>query len=113
MDLLVRHDWPGNVRELRNEIQRAAALSDKVIVPLVLSSTVRRTVEEPEEHVALGEKPMKDIVKEVTGDLERRLIREALRRTHGRKAGAARLLGISRPTLDSKIEAYGVEVTKR
>src|SRR5262249_13693185 len=39
-------------------------------------------------------------------------IQEALRRTRGRKAQAARLLGVSRPTLDAKLALLGIEVPR-
>jgi transcriptional regulator with GAF, ATPase, and Fis domain len=112
MRALVGYRWPGNVRELRNEVQRAAALSDKVIVPLVLSPGIRGQADEPPVVADLGEKPLKDMVKDVTEDLEKRVIVAALRRSRGRKAQAARLLGISRPTLDAKIDAYRLEVKR-
>ena len=41
MALLQGYAWPGNVRQLRNEIQRACALSDRVILPEVLGDDVR------------------------------------------------------------------------
>ncbi len=114
MKALERHHWPGNVRELRNEIQRAAALSDRVIVPLILSESVRGRQEDASAAVAdLGEKSLKEMVKEVAEELERKVIQEALNRSRGRKAQAARLLGVSRPTLDSKIEAYGLVVIRK
>ncbi|MDA1195786.1 MAG: sigma 54-interacting transcriptional regulator [Planctomycetota bacterium] len=112
MAALQRHHWPGNVRELRNEVQRAAALSDRVIVPLVLSEAVRGTREDPPALHELGKKPLKEMVKEVTEALERQVIQEALDRSEGRKARAARLLGVSRPTLDSKIDNYGLVVKR-
>ncbi|MDJ0523310.1 MAG: sigma 54-interacting transcriptional regulator [Planctomycetota bacterium] len=114
MKTLERHHWPGNVRELRNEIQRAAALSDRVIVPLVLSEAVRGREDDAPAAVAdLGEKPLREMVKEVTEGLERQVIQEALNRCRGRKAQAARMLGVSRPTLDSKIDNYGLVVNRR
>jgi transcriptional regulator with GAF, ATPase, and Fis domain len=109
---LTAYHWPGNVRELKNEVQRAAALSDKVIVPLILSAGVRGGAEEPIAVAGLGEKPLKDIVRDVTEDLERKVIAAALRQSRGRKAHAARLLGVSRPTLDAKIDAYKLEVKR-
>jgi transcriptional regulator with GAF, ATPase, and Fis domain len=112
MALLVRHRWPGNVRELRNEVRRAHALSDRVILPLVLSEPLRRAAAEPPSLPALGKTPLKEMVREVTEDLERRAITEALRRTRGRKAQAARLLGISRPTLDAKLAYLRIEVAR-
>ena len=112
LQALTRYDWPGNVRELRNEVQRAAALSDRVIVPLVLSSAVRGRQDEPAAVADLGTKPLKEMVREVTEKLERKVIQEALRQSRGRKAQAARLLGVSRPTLDSKIDNYGLVVER-
>jgi DNA-binding NtrC family response regulator len=60
----------------------------------------------------LGRKPLKDMVREVSEDLEKRVIAQALERCRGRKSQAARLLGVSRPTLDAKIDAYGLPVTR-
>jgi len=112
MKALMNHRWPGNVRELRNEVQRAAALSDQVIVPLVLSPHIRGGAEEDASVAALGDKTLKEMVREVTDELERKVIQEALVRSRGRKAQAARLLGVSRPTLDAKIDAYGLVVKR-
>jgi DNA-binding NtrC family response regulator len=114
LQALCAYHWPGNVRELRNEVQRAAALSDKVIVPLVLSPNVRGAsgADAGPPVTDLGERPLKDMVREVTENLERRVIQAALDEARGRKAAAARLLGISRPTLDAKIESYGLEVKR-
>ena len=112
MHALLRHHWPGNVRELRNEIQRASALSDQVILPLVLSPAIRGRAEEDPSVAELGRKPLRDMVREVTEELERKVIQEALTRSRGRKAQAARLLSVSRPTLDAKIEAYGLIVKR-
>jgi transcriptional regulator with GAF, ATPase, and Fis domain len=112
MRALQGYHWPGNVRELRNEIQRAAALSDRVIVPLVLSDSVRGQREEAPAVADLGRRTLKEMVKGVTEELERKVIQEALVRSRGRKAQAARLLGVSRPTLDSKIDHYNLVVKR-
>ncbi|EPX63953.1 hypothetical protein D187_005086 [Cystobacter fuscus DSM 2262] len=45
--------------------------------------------------------------------LERDAIAEALRTSGGKKIVTAKLLGISRPTLDKKIEDYGLTVSRR
>ena len=112
MNHLSRFHWPGNVRELRNEVHKAHALSDKVILPMVLSDAVRKAVVEAIPVPALGEKTLKEMVREVAEDLERRAILEALRRTRGRKAQAARMLGVSRPTLDAKLAQLGIDVPR-
>ncbi|MFO0932898.1 MAG: sigma 54-interacting transcriptional regulator [Planctomycetota bacterium] len=112
MASLQRHGWPGNVRELKNEIQRAHALSDRVILPMVLSDPIRKAVPATVPVTDLGTKSLKEMVREVSDDLERRAIVEALRRSRNRKAQAARLLGVSRPTLDAKLEALGIVVER-
>jgi len=112
MASLQRHAWPGNVRELKNEIQRAHALSDRVILPMVLSDVIRKAVPATAPVTDLGTKSLKEMVREVSDDLERRAIVEALRRSRNRKAQAARLLGVSRPTLDAKLEALGIVVER-
>jgi transcriptional regulator with GAF, ATPase, and Fis domain len=110
---LAAYGWPGNVRELRNEVLRAAALSDRVIVPYVLSRPLQTFREEAAAVPELGQRSLKDMVKDLTEELERKVIRAALEQTGGRKAQAARLLGVSRPTLDAKIETYALEVRRR
>ena len=112
MSALQAYHWPGNVRELRNEVMRAAALSDRVIVPLILSPQIRGGTDDRAAVADLGKKTLKEMVKEVTDELESKVIQEALRRSRGRKAQAARLLGVSRPTLDAKIDLHGLVVKR-
>lgn len=90
MDLLLHHRWPGNIRELMNVIESACVLCQGTTIqlehlpPLFEPSTMR---------VEMGK------------EME---IREALRRTRGNKAEAARMLGIARRTLYRRIERYGI-----
>ena len=49
------------------------------------------------------------MTREVVHSVERRVVQEALTRTNWKKTAAARILGISRPTLDSKIHAYSLK----
>ena len=76
------HHWPGNVRELRNEVQRAAALSDRVIVPLVLSEAVRgRQDDAPPAVAELGREDAEgDGEGGRRGASRRKVIQEALNR---------------------------------
>jgi transcriptional regulator with GAF, ATPase, and Fis domain len=109
LQLLQSHDWPGNVRELRNEILRACALADRVIVPEVLSpelrsGSVRRLLPE-----RLDDRPLKELVRDTVESVERKVIADTLGRTGWLKTEAARALGVSRPTLDAKIAQYGLD----
>ena len=104
MALLSAYDWPGNIRQLRNEILRAVALSEQVIVPEVLSEDLRQRAL-PGVDVSLGTgRALKEIVQDAVDELERRLVSEALRECGWKKTEAARLLHVSRPTLDAKIK---------
>jgi len=102
LELVMRHDWPGNVRELGNEVLRAHTLSDADITPESLSDALRAGAG------SLGPgypgSTLKDAVREATREVERELITSALRMEKGNKSAAARRLGVSRPTLDSKME---------
>ncbi|MHC4958338.1 MAG: sigma 54-interacting transcriptional regulator [Planctomycetota bacterium] len=99
-ELLTRYDWPGNVRELENEIVRAHTLADGEIGPEHLSAAVRSTAGTD----GLRGVGLKEAVRRAGMGVERRLITEALRLEDGNKSAVARRLGISRPTLDAKME---------
>lgn len=107
---LVNYDWPGNVRELENEILRAIALSDGVIEPEILSeSFFPKEAARGGDSVPLGERTLKEIVTAETQKVERRVITEALKQAGWKKTQAAKILGISRPTLDAKIDTYDLK----
>ncbi len=104
MDLLLGYDWPGNIRELENTIERAIILgSGEVITPEQLPGELRGR--RPEGRPVSVELPEQGVVLE---DLERDLIRQALKRAGNNQAKAARLLGISRHELLYRMEQYGL-----
>src|SRR4030095_13245501 len=88
LEALRRRTWPGNVRQLRNEVLRLDALArgDVIEADLLL----------PEPAPTTGETLNLEA-------LERRALAEALQRSGGNKAEAARLLGISRRSLYNKL----------
>ncbi len=104
--ILKNHSWPGNIRELENELRRGVALSEKVITAESLRDEIRS--EKAPIQIPQGS-ALKDIVREATSEVESRVITKVLEDTDWRKSEAARILGISRPTLDSKIETYKLE----
>ena len=91
------YPWPGNVRELENRIKRAVIMADGKMVSaadLDLPGRVR----------ADGELPINlRAAREVA---DRKAIRQALSRTENNISGAAKLLGISRPTLYDLLKQY-------
>jgi len=101
IELLKSYDWPGNVRELANVIERSVLLSmdrEEIIMDdfpegmLVAGSRARST---------------RTLIKKGTvlqlAGLEEEYIQSILNSVQGNKSKAARLLGISRKTLYSKI----------
>ena len=100
---LLAYQWPGNVRELRNQMERAAILSQGSYID--------------GEHLALSAAPGIDDspalnwdgkLEEALGTVERTMIRRALAAAGDNRAEAARQLGISRQQLYRKLDEYGV-----
>ncbi|MCA9175316.1 MAG: sigma-54-dependent Fis family transcriptional regulator, partial [Planctomycetales bacterium] len=92
---LLAYAWPGNVRQLRNVIDSAVVMADGMMI-------------EPDD---LGLREAISMEQESLNieHWERKLIKEALRRTQGHVPDSAKLLGIGRATLYRKIEEYGIE----
>ncbi len=115
--LLENYRWPGNVRELENVIERAAVMKPEGwIMPLDLPEKIfsletgdsgRGESLETVVAVTLPEAGL-SLKSEVTR-LEKELIAKALKRTHGVKEQAARLLQINRTTLIEKIRRNQLE----
>jgi len=106
LDLLQRYHWPGNVRELQNEIARALTLSDGVIEPECLSEAVRGAAGSISGR--FRGPTLREAVRQASREVERELITEALRLESGNKSAAARRLGVTRPTLDAKMEGLKI-----
>jgi len=102
--LLMDYEWPHNVHELELLAERLA---------LVHAGAQLHALSLPPEIQAGSATPPQLTLQERVARLERDAIAEALRTAGGKKIVAARLLGISRPTLDKKIEDYGLTVTRR
>ncbi len=92
---LYRHDWPGNVRELRNVLERALMFWDGGSFNVSLSRPKPR-YQEWCYKVAF---PSGRSLLQLTDELRYCVCAEALRRSHGSKHDAARLLKISRGAL--------------
>ena len=92
---LTSHGWSGNIRELQNVIEKAVILSEGKTLQVKdlsmnttakASSGVRQTLDEAEE----------------------KTIRDTMARCNGNLSLVAKELGISRPTLYSKLKKYGI-----
>jgi len=98
--LLCRYPWPGNVRELENAIERGIILMrGNVLTEKSLPLTVLQAQPRSEECRS-------PLTGGSLSDVERRLILETLAETDGNKSEAARRLGITRKTLQNKLNRY-------
>ena len=94
------HNWPGNVRELENRIKRAVIMADARTISAADLDLGARA--EPEESRAINLRAAREVA-------DRRAIRQAMARTDNNISGAAKLLGISRPTLYDLIKQYQLQ----
>jgi DNA-binding NtrC family response regulator len=108
-EALLAYDWPGNVRELKNIALKVAVLADARVEPDLLASSFAETAADGAEAATVESPPDGATLKSIQQETERRILREALRRSGGNKAEAARLLGIHRATLYEKMRRYGLE----
>ncbi len=121
---LEQYSWPGNVRELANTVQKAIIFSrgspitgEEIALAIRGEKSPRirnsRSHEEPlrtcvreELSSAAGSRNFHEIIDRFAAIL----ITEALNITNGNRSQAAKLLGLSRPTLLAKIEKYGIKI---
>jgi two-component system NtrC family response regulator len=100
-DALLRYDYPGNVRELENLIERAVVLCRSDVIG---RGDLPLTLEEAEA----PDGPQSHLTAAVEG-LERRMIKEALKRSEGIQTRAADFLGITERALRYKLKKYGLQ----
>jgi DNA-binding NtrC family response regulator len=92
---LQEYTWPGNVRQLRSLLENAIVMCDK-------------TVLEPEDLRLSGGAWQAQPPSLNLEEMEAWTIRRAVRQSRGNVTQAARLLGISRDTLNAKMKKYGI-----
>jgi two-component system NtrC family response regulator len=86
--------WPGNVRELENRVKRAVVMAEgKLVGPQDLD------LEGDGEGGPINLRAVREVA-------DRKAIRHAIARTDGNISSAAKLLGISRPTLYDLMKQY-------
>ena len=98
MRAIKSYNWPGNVREVINKVKRAVIMADDkkvTAMDLELNETSTATEE------ALNLRKIRD-------DAERSAIVQAIQAAQNNMAQAARLLGITRPTLYNLTEKLGI-----
>ncbi|HSL16730.1 MAG TPA: sigma-54 dependent transcriptional regulator [Methylomirabilota bacterium] len=119
--VLKAHPWPGNVRELANLMEQCLIFSrgqhvDAAMVQRLLQGgqeaaadplqAVDQELDRAVRHALAEERA--DLLDAITERVVRRIIAEVLRHTDGNQTRAARLLGVSRPTLLARMRKLGL-----
>jgi DNA-binding NtrC family response regulator len=122
MALLQSYAWPGNIRELENLIERVLLFADGPFITTKdlpeqyrqgagVQASPTPAPSTPAMEVPVGEVGLKDIVRMKAAELERDLIVKKLDETGGNVTRAARLLQISRKSLQTKMKEFGLRDT--
>jgi DNA-binding NtrC family response regulator len=117
------YDWPGNVRELINAIERAVLMTAGPRISLAdLPDSIRRfgpatlspdgdeglAASTPRGGESWGDRPWREIRRQVLEDAERRYLGEVLSLSSGRISEAARRAGMAPRSLFEKMRRYGL-----
>ena len=101
IDMLTSYHWPGNIRELENCIERAVLMCDEDVI--------RSEHLPPSLQLAMKKNGTQSrMLPDVIENLERELIIEALKKTHGQQRSAANNLGLTERMLGYKLKKYGI-----
>jgi DNA-binding NtrC family response regulator len=107
MEALERHPWPGNIRELKNTLEQAAALAPGSTIRLEhLRIRTRATRPLTGEEALVSEMILVPPEGKSLEEIESEAVKATLDMTQGNRSQAARILGVSRPTLARKIRKY-------
>jgi two-component system nitrogen regulation response regulator GlnG len=124
-EVLSRYSWPGNVRELQSVLKQSLLqATGRVLVPDFLPPALRAPRDDgarpgapalPDWEHFIGERLQagsEDLYAEALALMERQLLTAVLRHTAGNQVQAARILGITRGSLRTKIRALGITIER-
>jgi transcriptional regulator with PAS, ATPase and Fis domain len=107
--LLGQHAWPGNIRELRNVLERAALLSDDLMLNAADIRAAIGTFSPVERLASLAPEAMvNESFSAARERFDRQLIETTLAQCGGKVIEAAARLGLGRSTLYKKMVALGI-----
>ncbi len=107
MNALMKHSWPGNVRELENAVERAVILS---MGQYVSEKDLPADVVKDFRPADGSRTPLTELGGKSLDEVETMALIQTLKQTGGNKSEAAKLLNITRTTLNNKIKKYGLDL---
>jgi len=111
MEIFMNYHWPGNIRELENLLVRACVVAQGQVLgkndfPELGKDEVGRAKQEEKADVFTPSEPGKLLTLD---DVEERYIRKVIKENDKKNKGEiCEILGVSRPTLERKLEKYGI-----
>jgi len=110
IEALCRHDWPGNVRELENAIERASVTArGPRITPADLPPEILRAPARPASISVDLTRPLSEVLRATLCDVEKQYIERALKKANGHVGRCARICGLSRRSISTKLAAYQID----
>ena len=123
LEVLRRHPWPGNIRELQSVLKQALLRSQG---PVLVADFLPASLQGEEEPAGSSPAPFdwegflddrlragsQDLYAEALAVMERSLLTRVLRHTSGNQVQAAKLLGITRGSLRTKIRTLGIRIDR-
>jgi DNA-binding NtrC family response regulator len=110
MEVLLNYRWPGNIRELENMIERASvtARGDSIEAEHLPPDLSAPSPPSLPFKIDL-ERPLPELIRDVTADVEKQYIRKALQKSHGNVSRCAKLCGLSRRSITAKLAEYKID----
>jgi DNA-binding NtrC family response regulator len=106
--MLMKHPWPGNVRELRNVLDQTVLLTRERVIPAeslaIYAARSTQDVAMPSQ----GSDQTASLGGGTLLEVERKIVLETLEKTDWNVSKAARVLGLSRDMLRTRMEKYGL-----
>ena len=103
LDIIMRHDWPGNIRELENLVERAVIMArGEMITPEEFPPALT------ENDPGAADPPAYSSSGRTLKAAEKEIILRTLEDAGGNRTHTAKILGISRRTLQLKLKEYGI-----
>ncbi|GAB4530212.1 MAG: PEP-CTERM-box response regulator transcription factor [Parvularculaceae bacterium] len=99
---IAHHPWPGNVRELENRLKRAVILAEDEMI----------TSDDLQLHAPGGAAEEVETLRAAREAAETRAIERALAFAQGNVSKAAKILGVSRPTLYDLARQYDLQIDR-
>ncbi|MFZ3158415.1 MAG: sigma-54 dependent transcriptional regulator [Smithella sp.] len=110
MEIFMNYNWPGNVRELENLLVRACVVAKAQVLgvsdfPELGKDESPKLPVDTSADLFKSPEPGKFLTLD---EVEERYIRKVIKETDKNKGEICDLLGVSRPTLERKLEKYGI-----